>query len=117
MIGNNQNHFLEILKNIPENSNPFISFHQSDLIDNIWNVVPEEYIPKKEVRCPICLGRVMFAVRPNSCLHVFCKSCLRKWAETKNACPYCRRNFSTMIKLNLTEDFIQSQGEYFAKYY
>ena len=111
-----QNNFLQILQRVPDNSNPFIFQQNSNIIDNFQSDIPQEYIPKKEVRCPICLGRVIVGVRPNACFHVFCKSCLKKWAETKKICPYCRRHFSNIIKLDLTEDFIKFQGEYYAKY-
>uniref|UniRef100_A0A8C7PT97 RING-type domain-containing protein n=1 Tax=Oncorhynchus mykiss TaxID=8022 RepID=A0A8C7PT97_ONCMY len=39
--------------------------------------------PEEAERCPICLGalgRCVLAM-PDSCCHVFCLSCLLRWAE------------------------------------
>ena len=109
-------HFINIFQKIPENSNPFSLHNSLKSKSNNQITLPEEYIQKKDVRCPICLGLVIGGSRPNSCYHVFCRFCLNKWAKTKNVCPYCRREFSFILKVNMTEDFVHFQGEYFAQY-
>ena len=83
MVNITQNNYLQILLGVLDISNPFIFQRNSNIIGHFWSGIPEEYIPKKEVCCPICLGRVIVGVRPNACFHLFCKSCLKKWAETK----------------------------------
>ena len=112
----NSSHLFNILKKIPDNSNPFLSITSSDSKNNFLMDFSTDFIPKKDVRCPICLGLVIGGARPNSCYHVYCQYCLKKWAKTKKVCPYCRRKFSFILKVNLDEDFVNFQGEYFARY-
>lgn len=112
----NTSSFLKTLKQVPENSNPFAYTKYLTSNFNIWDGISDQYIPKKDVRCPICLSLIIYGARPNSCYHAFCYYCIKKWEETKRSCPYCRKKFSSILKLNMTENFLSFQGEYFAKY-
>ncbi|KAL0962968.1 hypothetical protein UPYG_G00347810 [Umbra pygmaea] len=58
--------------------------------------------PEEADRCPICLGalgRCVLAM-PDSCCHVFCLSCLLRWAELQAipSCPVDRRPFNVVYK-------------------
>ncbi|CDQ75500.1 unnamed protein product [Oncorhynchus mykiss] len=58
--------------------------------------------PEEAERCPICLGalgRCVLAM-PDSCCHVFCLSCLLRWAELQAvpSCPVDRQPFSVVYK-------------------
>ena len=73
------------------------------------------YFPlTKFVRCPICLGQVICGKRPNNCFHVYCSLCIKEWSKCKQICPTCRTKFSKLLKVNLTETWIQDQLEEFA---
>ena len=68
----------------------------------------------KEVRCPICLGRVASAVRPSKCKHVFCSFCLKKWMKSSDKCPYCRIQFKKIIRVDIQNTHISSQMDLFS---
>uniref|UniRef100_A0A8C8IQE5 RING-type domain-containing protein n=1 Tax=Oncorhynchus tshawytscha TaxID=74940 RepID=A0A8C8IQE5_ONCTS len=58
--------------------------------------------PEEAERCPICLGalgRCVLAM-PDSCCHVFCLSCLLRWAELQAvpSCPVDRQPFNVVYK-------------------
>ena len=59
-----------------------------------------------ELKCPICLGRVSSASRPENCLHVFCRLCLKEWKKQSTKCPYCRIPFKNIIKVSYSEPWI-----------
>ena len=111
----NSFHFFNILKQIPDNSNPFSYNTSYGSKTNFQLDLLIDFIPQKDVRCLICLGLVIGGARLNSCYHVYCCYCLNKWAKTRIVCPYCRKQFSFILKINLNEDFIHFQGEYFAQ--
>jgi len=50
-------------------------------------------------KCPICFKKKIFPSRPNNCIHVFCRKCLKKWIKISNKCPICRAKFNIIIKL------------------
>lgn len=68
----------------------------------------------KEVRCPICLGRVSNAVKPVDCQHVFCSLCLKVWNKNSRTCPVCRALIKKIIKVDISEKSISFQGNIFA---
>ena len=43
--------------------------------------------------CPICLGTSEVDSKL-PCQHLFCKSCIQRWANQSLECPLCRRSFS-----------------------
>ena len=47
--------------------------------------------------CSICLKNCKRLSRPESCMHNFCYSCLKKWKKYKAICPYCRKPFKKII--------------------
>ncbi|XP_023371130.1 protein SCAF11 isoform X2 [Otolemur garnettii] len=62
-------------------------------------------------RCPICLNclvekEVGF---PESCNHVFCMTCILKWAETLASCPIDRKPFQAVFKFSALEGCIKVQ--------
>ncbi|XP_066580524.1 protein SCAF11 isoform X2 [Amia ocellicauda] len=71
-------------------------------------------------RCPICLNLLLWQelAVPESCCHVFCLSCILKWAETVTSCPVDRKPFQAIYKRDATLGCIKipmkekaSQGE------
>ena len=93
------NPFLQVLPKI----NNRITYPKSDA-DNTEN----------EIRCPICLRLAWTPVHPNCCIHVFCKDCIEKWAQTKLICPICRQSFDYIKKVNFDKTFYEFQGNLFA---
>ncbi|XP_020346416.1 protein SCAF11 isoform X1 [Oncorhynchus kisutch] len=58
--------------------------------------------PEEAERCPICLGALARCVlaMPDSCCHLFCLSCLLRWAELQAvpSCPVDRQPFNVVYK-------------------
>lgn len=48
-------------------------------------------------RCPICLDRWEEASYVMPCLHQFCYTCIRRWAEDKPECPLCKRKVTSIL--------------------
>ncbi|KAL6069712.1 hypothetical protein STEG23_013344, partial [Scotinomys teguina] len=57
-------------------------------------------------RCPICLSCLLGKEVgfPESCNHVFCMTCLLKWAEILASCPIDRKPFQAVFELSAFED-------------
>ena len=51
----------------------------------------------KEIRCPICYGRIGIATRPSGCKHVFCYDCIFRWGQKSNKFPVCSGFFTTLF--------------------
>ncbi|KAJ6653629.1 hypothetical protein lerEdw1_009005 [Lerista edwardsae] len=73
------------------------------------------YLPSilsdEDDRCPICLNclagqEVGF---PENCHHIFCMTCILKWAETRASCPIDRKPFQVVYKLCALEECIKVQ--------
>ncbi|KAM4882199.1 protein SCAF11 isoform 2-T2 [Thomomys bottae] len=62
-------------------------------------------------RCPICLNCLLEkeVAFPESCNHVFCITCILKWAETLASCPIDRKPFQAVFKFNPLEGFFKVQ--------
>ncbi|XP_073079273.1 protein SCAF11 isoform X5 [Manis javanica] len=62
-------------------------------------------------RCPICLNCLLEKEVgfPESCNHVFCMTCILKWAETLASCPIDRKPFQAVFKLNAVEGYVKVQ--------
>ena len=109
--------FLQVLLSLAKKStNPFISdstfnYRQNSLILNPYGFIKD--LSEKEVRCPICLGRVKSARRPNSCYHSFCFLCLKKWKKNSNKCPICLAQFDQLLKIDINDIRVKSQLEIF----
>ena len=43
--------------------------------------------------CMICTGTIEVPTRPEPCRHLFCRSCLERWAGISNTCPLCKTRF------------------------
>jgi hypothetical protein len=102
--------FLDILKVHNPKPNAFILFNYSNtnplsLVYNFFG--PNEDLYDFEIRCPICLGRVSSACRPNSCFHVYCSPCLKRYKNYSNNCPTCRRTFNSIIKVYYSEPWVK----------
>lgn len=116
MLAQDINNFSQIIKRVDPKSNPFSCSTISNIKANDLNNIQCEFIIRKDVRCPICFHLVILGARPNSCFHVYCRHCLNKWANLKKTCPYCRKSFTKILCVSLTEDWIDFQGKLFAKY-
>ncbi|XP_027789878.2 protein SCAF11 isoform X1 [Marmota flaviventris] len=62
-------------------------------------------------RCPICLNCLLEKEIgfPESCNHVFCVTCILKWAETLASCPIDRKPFQAVFKLSAVEGCVKIQ--------
>jgi len=48
--------------------------------------------------CGICLEKIENRGILNCCKHCFCFVCIKKWSETSNTCPICKRRFRNISK-------------------
>ncbi|XP_024431511.2 protein SCAF11 isoform X2 [Desmodus rotundus] len=62
-------------------------------------------------RCPICLNCLLEKEVgfPESCNHVFCMTCILKWAETLASCPIDRKPFQAVFKVSALEGCVKVQ--------
>lgn len=62
-------------------------------------------------RCPICLNCLLEKEVgfPESCNHVFCMTCIFKWAETQASCPIDRKPFQAVFKISALEGYVKVQ--------
>nr|XP_025139816.1 protein SCAF11 isoform X4 [Bubalus bubalis] len=62
-------------------------------------------------RCPICLSCLLEKEIgfPESCNHVFCLTCILKWAETLPSCPIDRKPFQAVFKFSVSEGCVKVQ--------
>ncbi|KAM7115178.1 protein SCAF11 isoform 1-T1 [Molossus nigricans] len=62
-------------------------------------------------RCPICLNCLLEKEIgfPESCNHVFCMTCILKWAETLASCPIDRKPFQAVFKVSALEGCVKVQ--------
>ncbi len=58
-------------------------------------LVPEVLPSTSDNICSICLAAVAGSVtRTLACNHEFHVQCIKEWAEVKNSCPLCRKDFA-----------------------
>ncbi|XP_058163839.1 protein SCAF11 isoform X2 [Dasypus novemcinctus] len=62
-------------------------------------------------RCPICLNYLLEkeVAFPENCNHIFCMTCILKWAETLASCPIDRKPFQAVFKFSALEGCIKVQ--------
>uniref|UniRef100_A0A8C8ZBX4 SR-related CTD associated factor 11 n=1 Tax=Prolemur simus TaxID=1328070 RepID=A0A8C8ZBX4_PROSS len=62
-------------------------------------------------RCPICLNCLLEKEVgfPENCNHVFCMTCILKWAETLASCPIDRKPFQAVFKFSALEGCVKVQ--------
>eukprot|EP00830_Metopus_es_P006232 TRINITY_DN15923_c0_g1_i1.p1 TRINITY_DN15923_c0_g1~~TRINITY_DN15923_c0_g1_i1.p1 ORF type:complete len:260 (-),score=29.81 TRINITY_DN15923_c0_g1_i1:26-775(-) len=48
------------------------------------------------ITCDICYEIVKSQGIIESCHHTFCFSCIKRWSETENSCPECKKRFNTI---------------------
>eukprot|EP00820_Chromera_velia_P004618 Cvel_17614.t1-p1 / transcript=Cvel_17614.t1 / gene=Cvel_17614 / organism=Chromera_velia_CCMP2878 / gene_product=PHD and RING finger domain-containing protein 1, putative / transcript_product=PHD and RING finger domain-containing protein 1, putative / location=Cvel_scaffold1416:44169-48016(+) / protein_length=1126 / sequence_SO=supercontig / SO=protein_coding / is_pseudo=false len=76
---------------------------------------PQKGEGEGEEPCPICLADPCDREedgRPDSCSHVFCFSCITKWAEgATNRCPCCRGQFFLVHRTKRVIDRDPETGE------
>ncbi|XP_016056655.1 PREDICTED: protein SCAF11 isoform X2 [Miniopterus natalensis] len=62
-------------------------------------------------RCPICLNCLLEKEVgfPENCNHVFCMTCILKWAETLASCPIDRKPFQAVFKVSALEGCVKVQ--------
>ena len=91
-------------------NNPFItnnddpSKFQEKCKQNFYNFIdsmnPNVLCLKGNIpKCPICLGNFVEPVKPDSCMHIFCRFCLLMWLQKKSHCPLCRRNIKEITNI------------------
>ena len=65
-------------------------------------------------QCGICLENIEIEGRLNSCSHLFCLKCIKKWSEvistqSENSCPICKARFSTIKKIPRRKEYKPSK--------
>ena len=117
----NYNYFLNILKiDDAQKGNPFRLLKKdfsknSHKFSYLFGLYEDSL--EFEVRCPICLGRVHNAVKPNSCIHIFFFFFLKKWFSLSQKCPVCRTQFDSFIEIDIKKlPKSYSQMNLFASY-
>ena len=54
-----------------------------------------------QLTCSICYDDIEETFKIDSCNHIYCRSCITKWAREKvNTCPCCRRKFNILTDAN-----------------
>ncbi|XP_032104280.1 protein SCAF11 isoform X3 [Sapajus apella] len=79
--------------------------------ENGDNTVPTGLLYSEADRCPICLNCLLEKEVgfPESCNHVFCMTCILKWAETLASCPIDRKPFQAVFKFSALEGYVKVQ--------
>ncbi|XP_074259274.1 protein SCAF11 isoform X1 [Saimiri boliviensis] len=79
--------------------------------ENRDNTVPTGLLYSEADRCPICLNCLLEKEVgfPESCNHVFCMTCILKWAETLASCPIDRKPFQAVFKFSALEGYVKVQ--------
>ncbi|XP_025201435.1 E3 ubiquitin-protein ligase Topors isoform X2 [Melanaphis sacchari] len=47
-----------------------------------------------DTQCSICLDDLTNKCYSNSCWHLFCFECLKRWSNSEPTCPLCKKSFS-----------------------
>ena len=55
---------------------------------------PRASLPFFGDQCAICQEDVSRRGRLDSCAHVFCVACIKRWAKIETRCPLCKARFS-----------------------
>lgn len=68
---------------------------------------------EEECKCPVCLEEptVQEMSSVNGCAHVFCFSCIEKWAERENSCPLCKSRFTKIERVHKIPSKKRKKGE------
>jgi len=62
-----------------------------------------------EKTCAICLSDITEDLaKLDSCLHIFCFTCIKDWADVTNECPLCKRRFSEINKYDTNGEKIDT---------
>lgn len=79
--------------------------------DNEDNTATTVLLCSEADRCPICLNCLLEKEVgfPESCNHVFCMTCILKWAETLASCPIDRKPFQAVFKVSALEGCVKVQ--------
>jgi SUMO ligase MMS21 Smc5/6 complex component len=112
MNSENYSSLKNFLRSENKGLNPFLQAVNKNFSFNKYpknNIILED----KDIRCPICLKLVFYPVKPNVCLHVYCKRCIQLWCKTKFTCPLCRKNFQYLEKINKNDTNYGFQGNLF----
>ncbi|KJE93508.1 hypothetical protein CAOG_04288 [Capsaspora owczarzaki ATCC 30864] len=58
--------------------------------------------------CPVCLGDFVDKTMLESCFHIFCYECIRRWSAVNRMCPLCKTKYSAVIHHIRSEtDFVR----------
>ncbi|XP_060854615.1 E3 ubiquitin-protein ligase Topors isoform X2 [Rhopalosiphum padi] len=49
-----------------------------------------------DTQCSICLDDLTNKCYSNSCWHLFCFECLKRWSISEPTCPLCKKSFNTI---------------------
>ncbi|XP_027624127.1 protein SCAF11 isoform X1 [Tupaia chinensis] len=79
--------------------------------ENRDNTAATGLLYSEDDRCPICLNCLLEKEVgfPDSCNHVFCVTCILKWAETLASCPIDRKPFQAVFKFSTLEGYVKIQ--------
>ena len=65
--------------------------------------------------CSICYDQIEIQGKINSCSHLFCLKCIKKWSEvihiqSENSCPMCKSRFSKIKKIPRRKEYKSSKS-------
>ena len=49
--------------------------------------------------CTICFNKILGPSKPDNCLHIFCKRCIKRWRKISSFCPVCRKKINYVKKI------------------
>ena len=123
IIIDGSNYYDEVIQFIRrfETTNSFASIYgQKNTLNNIkkYKVVMNNDI---NLDCSICFEqyKINDSLKILNCGHHFCSSCIDKWNNHTNSCPYCRQKIldNVIIDSGLTKIYFENNkfGEYLLK--
>jgi len=64
----------------------------------------EKKLIEEKLQCGICMEDIANQGLLDSCTHLFCIDCIKKWSESANTCPMCKKRFHKITEKQLTKD-------------
>ncbi|XP_027837429.1 E3 ubiquitin-protein ligase Topors isoform X1 [Aphis gossypii] len=58
---------------------------------------PRDRSSSPDTQCSICLDGLTNKCYTNSCWHLFCFECLKRWSTSEPTCPLCKKRFESIF--------------------
>ncbi|OMJ69995.1 hypothetical protein SteCoe_32124 [Stentor coeruleus] len=65
---------------------------------------------EKAETCGICFDEIEFQGKINSCSHLFCFKCIKKWSDNENSCPICKSRFEKITRIARRKEYKKSRS-------